>query len=247
MSEPKNGTGASAATVAPGGDALLRGLQGMKARIHCPECQNPMMVNLRIGRLLAEHPEMFWFEGKWRCATGHPGLMVYPIYTVEAGELAERRAALDSAAARVRRACADADQARYARNVYDWFLENVEYDLSAPGQTAYDALVRRRAVCKGISKAFQLILQGAGVQVSLRQGRIGEAGRHVWNLARLDGVCYNIDVSCGYAAVYEELPPGRRAAGYFAVSDATMRGTHSLLPGSEWLPACERDLDLKEM
>ena len=246
MPESNNRTGISAASLPQGGDALLRGIQNMDARIHCSDCQNPMMVNLRLSRLLAEHPEMFWFEGKWRCATGHPGLMVYPFYTVQACELAGRRAALESAAELVRRACDDADQARFARNVYEWFLENVEYDLSTSGQTAYDALVCRRAVCKGISKAFQWILQGAGIQASLRQGRIGDAGRHVWNLARLNGICYNIDVSCGYAAVYGQLPPERRAAGYFAVSDATMRRTHNLLPGNEWFPACEQDLDRRK-
>ncbi len=90
--------------------------------------------------------------------------------------------------------------------LHDWICANVEYDEKAgesakSGErsgndiawTAYGALVERKAVCEGYSKAFQLLLYYAGINCNLICGET-DGVAHMWNVVELDGKWYNVDV-----------------------------------------------------
>ncbi|MBQ6265991.1 MAG: hypothetical protein IJK60_11135 [Clostridia bacterium] len=63
-----------------------------------------------------------------------------------------------------------------------------DYDLDADRRwTAYSALISRRAVCSGYSRAVQLLLNAVGVKCFYIVGDIaGYSAGHAWNIVRLD-------------------------------------------------------------
>ncbi|MBO4749861.1 MAG: hypothetical protein J5546_06040 [Lachnospiraceae bacterium] len=91
------------------------------------------------------------------------------------------------------------DQRDYGKvkYVYEYLIRNVEYDMEAPdNQNIYSALVRKRSVCQGYSKAVQYLLNGMGVECTLVQGEaFGQT--HGWNLVKADDAYYYLDVTWG--------------------------------------------------
>ena len=84
------------------------------------------------------------------------------------------------------------------RGIYDYICENVTYDLdnvNDPNHTlkfsAYAALVDGTAVCQGYASLFYRLALTLGVDARLIAGDSG--GPHAWNIARLNGLYYNLD------------------------------------------------------
>lgn len=61
------------------------------------------------------------------------------------------------------------------------------YDLDADRRdTAYSALIGRRCVCSGYSRATQLLLESVGITSIYAVGDVEGGGSHAWNIVRLD-------------------------------------------------------------
>ena len=87
------------------------------------------------------------------------------------------------------------------RAIHDYICKNTTYDESAPyNQSAYSVIVLHRSVCAGYSRAFQYLMNRAGLTCYYVPGTTtdssiaGEDGAHAWNIVYLDGEYYNIDV-----------------------------------------------------
>ena len=79
--------------------------------------------------------------------------------------------------------------------IHDRLAKKVVYDLNAPyAHNAYGALVDGKAVCDGYTKAFQYLLQKVGIQSFMATGT-GNGGKHAWNIVRIDGKYYNVDLT----------------------------------------------------
>lgn len=90
--------------------------------------------------------------------------------------------------------------------IHDYIIDTVEYDesvtLNSSGHpsdstnafSSYGALVEKRAVCEGYSRAFQLLLNGVGINCI---NVIGESQDelHMWSAIMLDGDYYYVDVT----------------------------------------------------
>lgn len=78
---------------------------------------------------------------------------------------------------------------------YMWMCENCDYkdiEGDAARHKAYGALVNGVAVCDGLSKGYQLLLQSEDIKCDLETGDM-----HMHNVAVLDGKEYKIDVTQG--------------------------------------------------
>ena len=90
--------------------------------------------------------------------------------------------------------------------IYNYVCQNVEYDWAATdklaewdgglgyGQLAYEALCEGKAVCGGIAKAVNLLMNQAGISSYYVEGLYYGIG-HAWNLVELDGVYYFVDAT----------------------------------------------------
>lgn len=96
------------------------------------------------------------------------------------------------------------DKYEQIKLVHDYIAENCVYDyknyinntLPYDAYTAYGALVKGSAVCQGYSAAFNLICKKLGIETYSVTGTApGGTGSHMWNIVRVDGLQYFIDVT----------------------------------------------------
>ena len=120
--------------------------------------------------------------------------------------------------------------------VYEWIVRHVNYDYThqdvmvpTPREsfTPYGALVSHRAVCLGFATAFQLLMDLAGVEcITVVGAAHASTEDHAWNMVRLDGRWYCLDVT--WDANLREMGSssgGRGGWNYFNVSSSYMART----------------------
>ncbi|MGI2294588.1 transglutaminase domain-containing protein [Paenibacillus sp. GXUN7292] len=105
--------------------------------------------------------------------------------------------------------------------IHDWIVDNVEYDESLTYYTAYDALTRGTTVCQGYSLITYRLLSEAGIENMITEGEV-DTGLHSWNLVKLDGNWYHLDVTWDDPTNIEG-----GTYDYYLVTDKQLRKDHT--------------------
>ncbi len=88
----------------------------------------------------------------------------------------------------------DYDKVKYC---YDTLIRTVDYDSSAPNsQNIISTFLGRKTVCQGYAYGMQYLLKKLGVSCTTVEGR-ARGINHAWNLVRMDGAYYYVDVTWG--------------------------------------------------
>lgn len=94
------------------------------------------------------------------------------------------------------------DTYRDIKIIHDYLIDNIEYDQkyeSLGCYTIYGALVDKKCVCEGYSRAFKYLADMAGINNILMQGTAtnteGKTENHAWNAVHLKGSWYLLDVT----------------------------------------------------
>ena len=75
----------------------------------------------------------------------------------------------------------------------------------AHNQDIVGALVNRKCVCKGFVSAFKYLCDRLGdLEVMMVVGDIKGLGLHAWNMAKVDGEFYHIDVTWDDGKIYNK-------------------------------------------
>ncbi|MGM9666843.1 MAG: transglutaminase domain-containing protein [Eubacteriales bacterium] len=117
--------------------------------------------------------------------------------------------------------------------LHDAIAENVDYILGyVNSHNAYGAIVNKKAVCDGYSKAFQYLLRKCGIQALVING-YADTG-HAWNIVKIDGKYYHTDVTFDDASnnLYHE---------YFNVSTTTITKDRTINDMGFDIPDCVSD------
>ncbi len=136
------------------------------------------------------------------------------------------------------------------RAVYDYIYDNVEYDrIHRKNEhyhlksTAYAALFNGCAVCQGYAVLTYRLMREAGLDARVITGTAIKSGGteyHAWNIVRVDGEYYNIDIT------WDKLSGDH---GYYLRSDKSFSADHirdpeySGEPFYEEYPMSHRDID----
>lgn len=100
--------------------------------------------------------------------------------------------------------CTDLEK---VKRVHDYLVRNVTYDEEAlhtnkiPRIIAAHSIIgvfaKQRAVCEGIAKATKILLNTANVACIVVSGEasVRSPGRHSWNVVKIDGKAYHLDVT----------------------------------------------------
>ena len=155
-----------------------------------------------------DFPEYFWYDGAADISVFGKDVTFSPSeYKVNGQTVTADSAALTSAKnqmeAAVKSAMAklSANPSHYeiAHAFHDYVVNNVSYEMTGDHQTAYGALVSGKAVCAGYARAFQLLMNRAGIRCWYVAGDSydpeGNLIAHAWNLYWLDGKCYYSDAT----------------------------------------------------
>lgn len=98
--------------------------------------------------------------------------------------------------------------------INDYVCEFVEYWATQPypdiSHTPYAALFEREAVCDGYSRLVKMLCDDAGVDCHIVIGEVLNSGGHAWNLVKVNGKWYHLDVTwndgCGDESLYFLIP-----------------------------------------
>ena len=107
-------------------------------------------------------------------------------------------------------------------------------------------MVEKRAVCKGIAKTFQLMMNRMAIPSYLMEGTIDGLIPHIWNVVYINNQFYHIDVTMGYEMFASLFAGLNRNKHYpcFLVSDKTIAETHKMY--NENFPLCSFDFDIDD-
>ena len=225
---------------------LLQGVQDMEecVLLHAGRDDQPAKV---YEYLLYDRSELFWCDGSSRMTVYDSYTEFYPGYTCTADIRDQRQAEIDAAV----EACiggADAGAPEYDRikYVFEYIVNTVDYDEDAPdNQNIYSALVGKRSVCAGYSRAAQYLLGKLGIETIYVVGTVEEQGAHAWNIVNCDGKYYQMDVTFADPVFYsaesgEKLPENVINYDFLCCTDQEIAADH--VQSSEVpYPVCDRD------
>jgi len=79
--------------------------------------------------------------------------------------------------------------------IHDYLVSHVKYEVGDDAiYNAYDTLINGTAVCNGYAECFKTFMDMLGIECTAISGSAsGEL--HIWNLVKLDGVWYQVDVT----------------------------------------------------
>ena len=146
--------------------------------------------------VLYEHPELFWLDNNYSCEHYEEDMIVTKVflkYTDLVNNIDEEKKrfydVIDNIVNDANKYELDYAKEKY---VHDTLIHHIEYTKETENhQSAYDALVNKKAVCAGYTKAFQIIMNKLGIPTYYITGFSNED--HAWNLIELEDGFYNIE------------------------------------------------------
>lgn len=150
---------------------------------------------------------------------------------ISKSETTKRAAKLADKAKNILQAVIKEDMTDYEKEkaIHDYIVSCGEYGYikgkdNAQSYRAYGILVKGKGVCQAYAEATQLLLRLAGVKSRMIVGIDKEKGEnHAWNLVKLDGEWYHLDVTWDDPTPDKE---GRVLYTYFNLDDEQMAKDH---------------------
>ena len=185
-------------------------------------------VDLVFPMFYSDYPEYFWllnggysytYDGNNMITTFTPG------YVSGISNLSAAKSAFDAKVNTLLQGLSGTDYDK-AKTLHDRLIDTTTYVSGANDQNAYGALVDGKAVCNGYVRAYQHLLQKAGIPAWYVQGNsvnpsTGSSESHVWNLVKLDGQWYYTDVTWDDQGAYTFYT-------YFNITTAQLQKDHTL-------------------
>jgi hypothetical protein len=93
----------------------------------------------------------------------------------------------------------EASEYERARALAERLCESLHYEEGVEARNSYGAVVEGKAVCVGYAAAYARLARKMGLRCLFANGsdrfRLDENETHVWNLVRVDGKWYHVDVT----------------------------------------------------
>lgn len=198
--------------------------------------------------VLADHPEIFWLgpnaQVEQSVLTGT--VVNYEFETTVPQESRESmRQQIEAAADEcINLIWSEASDYQKIKFVYEYIIDTTGYDSQGPDtQNIQSALLYHSSVCAGYSKAFQYILNRMGMFCTYITGTIKDGGDHGWNMVRIDGNYYYVDVTWGDPVFMNQVEGdtgSRTNYNYLCCTEMDLFKTHTPDDSVE-LPECTSD------
>lgn len=107
-------------------------------------------------------------------------------------------------------------------------------------RSVYGVFVEKKAVCAGYAKAFQYIANRLGIECSYVVGRCRNGELHAWNIIKLEGEYYYVDVTWGDQTNTDQKQSGRSDVSYdyFCITTEELLRSRNI-QNAEQFPECK--------
>lgn len=226
-------------------DQLLEGVTNLSKTIAVIHADS-QDVSEAYNAMMNDHPELFWLDGSfsYTYASLLDSVTVEPGFIVEPEDVPSRREAIEHEADAVLAAAGtDASEYDIAKLAYEHIASTTDYDISAENnQGIMSVFLGHRSVCAGYARAYQYLLQRAGLFCAYVEGSIGSRSEeHAWNLVRIDGAYAFVDPTWADPTYLGESPDAAVDGviyDYLCVtSDEIVRDDHVFSNPDMW-PVC---------
>ena len=185
-----------------------------------------------------DNPQFFWLSSGYTYSyIANTIYYVQPTYSRTAKEAAELLPKVEAAAdAIVENALKKEDLFERVLYIHDVIVNRTDYTLTG-GEHIRDVdgvLLKGKALCEGYAKSFAYLCQLMGIECICVIG--DSEGPHMWNLVKLDGEWYHMDVT--FDDPIGETPTCIYT--YFCVTEDDICQTHSI---DDWLDIPEATED----
>lgn len=175
-----------------------------------------------------ENPQFFWLANGYSVvSSGGRALKLYPTYSRTEKEAAALLPKFEAAADDIiSNAAAQSSLFEQVKYMHDSLIDMTVYTTSggASKSEADGPLLNGKALCEGYSKAFMYLCQKSGIECICVAGYSGED--HMWNMIKLDGEWYHIDVTWD-----DPLVAGGKQViryDYFCLNDEAVSADHTI-------------------
>ena len=164
-----------------------------------------------VDYIQRDHPEIFWFQHGatfYFDANTHIVSKVELVYCMSQEETQKRQNEIETATRSFMTAVNNSmSDYEVTLHIYENIIKLVDYDTLGLEQqdtekvvpdvpddlrSVYGVFVNKKAVCAGYAKAFQYLLNKCGIECTYVT-----SATHAWNLIKLEGDYYHIDVTWG--------------------------------------------------
>ncbi len=194
--------------------------------------------------VMADYGEFFWVSGyRYNTYTSGDqviGMEILPVYTMDQTQReAEQRQVQEEASRWLGEVSPQAGDYEKAKFVYETLIQRVDYALDAvESQNILSVFLYGETVCQGYAEAAAYLLQRLGIQCAVVTGT-AQGEPHAWNLVRLDGEYYYMDVTWGNSTYLTEDEQEKKTVDYAYLNLTTeeLMETH-VADGQISLPQC---------
>lgn len=208
-----------------------------------------------VDYIQRDHPEIFWFRQGATIffdTTTHIVNKLELTYCLTREEAEKRREKIDAATKSFLTSVTDSMSDYEATlHIYENIIKLVDYDTiglerqqkanmtpDVPDdlRSIYGVFVNKKAVCAGYAKAFQYLLNLCGIECTYVT-----SDTHAWNLIKLEGDYYHIDVTWGDGSDTKKDKPQTDTVNYdcFCITTEELARLESHTPDNSFpIPKC---------
>lgn len=147
-----------------------------------------------------DHPEIFWLDKA--TLYSEPTTKFAIKLTIYYNELSSNKddimVQIKSIAEEIKYATSELTYFEKEKYIHDYLINTCTYQQNEFDQTIYSALILNKTVCAGYAKAFQYLCSECGIETLYVVGDLcnkESTEGHAWNLVKLQGEYYAVDVT----------------------------------------------------
>lgn len=210
--------------------------------------QDPEQLKKVFSCVMLDHPEIFYVTGysltKYTRSNVIEEISFSGKYTMSEPEAKAAMKQVEAVADACVQRAEGLDEYGKVKYVYEWLIRRCNYVLGAENnQNILSVFLTTDTVCQGYAKAAQYLLNKMGLFCILCEGEAMGREAHVWNIVKVDGDYYFLDVTWGDASyTFNEaqegapMPPEINYE-YMCVPYDEIAGTH-VIQETVTLPVC---------
>lgn len=196
------------------------------------------VTNMAIEAYRYDYPQVFYldssYEIKMTTYSSNTSLNITLSYTENSiSEIKQKQTKIDQKVQKIINENIDSGMSDYDKElaIHDYLARSITYykysdinNIPSEMHNAYNAIINNEAVCDGISKAFQIIMDRLGIECITVSGSL-EGVSHAWNIVKIKNKYYHVDITSDKYITKDENHSGVIHA-YFNINDERMSFTH---------------------